>query len=211
MIGVRQLNLRGYSHQTRVDGAAVVKQFTGPQAVIRCATERAALTNLAGRLPVPRLLAAGDTLLRTALLPGVHGQELIENGHAAPVLASCGRMLRHLQHVVPGLVHGDYGPNNLLFDPDTFEVTGIVDWEWAHPGAPVEDLAWTEWIIRRHHPDDVAALTHLFTAYGETPVWELRHAVGLAKCRAMRDRPDNDPADAAHWQRNIAITAAWTA
>ncbi|GIF41354.1 phosphotransferase [Actinoplanes xinjiangensis] len=204
------MNLPGYSHRTYVDGPTVVKQFLGPQAALRCATERAALTDLAGRLPVPRLLDADDTMLRTALVAGTHGQHLIENGHAAPVLDSCGRMLRHLQQQIPGLVHGDFGPNNLLFDPGTFTVTAIVDWEWAHTGETIEDLAWTEWIVRRHHRDDTGALTHLFTAYGSTPPWPARQAACLARCRALRDRPGNDPADAAHWDRNITITAGWT-
>jgi len=33
-----------------------------------------------------------------------------------------------------------------------------VDWEWAHAGNPIEDLAWCEWIVRMHHPRDVTAL-----------------------------------------------------
>jgi aminoglycoside phosphotransferase (APT) family kinase protein len=27
------------------------------------------------------------------------------------------------------LVHGDFGPNNALFDPVTFQATAVVDWE----------------------------------------------------------------------------------
>lgn len=40
----------------------------------------------------------------------------------------------------PVLVHGDAGPGNFLFDGD--RVSGLVDWELAHPGDPIEDLAW---------------------------------------------------------------------
>jgi aminoglycoside phosphotransferase (APT) family kinase protein len=207
------MQLRGYSHETRTDGTVVRKRFTGPQAAQRFTTEVSALQALAGLLPVPPIVSAADGLLQTVHVPGVHGQELIENGHAVPVLHACGAMLRRVQAVDwPGglLVHGDFGPNNLLLDPATFEVTAIVDWEWAHTGEAVEDLAWTEWIIRRHHPDDTAALTHLFDGYGSEPAWPVRQAAMLAKCRAMRDRPRNDPADAAHWERNIAITRSWT-
>lgn len=38
------------------------------------------------------------------------------------------------------LVHGDLSPRNALADPDAGVVTGIVDWEFAHAGHPVEDL-----------------------------------------------------------------------
>lgn len=39
------------------------------------------------------------------------------------------------------LVHGDYGPNNTLLDPAARQVTAVLDWEWAHAGDAVEDLA----------------------------------------------------------------------
>lgn len=38
------------------------------------------------------------------------------------------------------LVHGDLSARNALADPDTGMITGIVDWEFAHAGHPVEDL-----------------------------------------------------------------------
>lgn len=38
------------------------------------------------------------------------------------------------------LVHSDLNPKNLLVDPDTLEVTGVLDWEFAHAGWPVIDL-----------------------------------------------------------------------
>ncbi|MEU4620523.1 phosphotransferase [Actinoplanes sp. NPDC023801] len=207
------MHLRGYSHETRTDGAVVRKRFTGPQAAQRFTTEVSALEALAGLLPVPQIVSAGDGVLQTVHVPGVHGQELMENGHAVEVLRSCATMLRRVQAVDwPGgtLVHGDFGPNNLLLDPDTFEVTAICDWEWAHPGEAIEDLAWTEWIVRRHHPGDVGALAQLFDAYGSEPAWSARKAAMLAICRRMRDRPGNDPGDAAHWQRTITLTTSWT-
>ncbi|MGH3306769.1 MAG: phosphotransferase family protein, partial [Nocardioides sp.] len=34
------------------------------------------------------------------------------------------------------LVHSDVNPKNLLVDPDTLEVTGLLDWEFAHAGHP---------------------------------------------------------------------------
>jgi len=38
------------------------------------------------------------------------------------------------------LVHSDFNPKNLLVDPRTGDVTGLVDWEFAHSGGPFSDL-----------------------------------------------------------------------
>jgi aminoglycoside phosphotransferase (APT) family kinase protein len=38
------------------------------------------------------------------------------------------------------LVHGDLNPKNLLVDPATGGVTGVLDWEFAYAGAPLADV-----------------------------------------------------------------------
>ena len=38
------------------------------------------------------------------------------------------------------LVHSDVNPKNLLIDPDSLAVTGLVDWEYSHAGHPFTDL-----------------------------------------------------------------------
>jgi aminoglycoside phosphotransferase (APT) family kinase protein len=38
------------------------------------------------------------------------------------------------------LAHSDFNAKNLLVDPSTGEVTGVVDWEFAHAGTPYTDL-----------------------------------------------------------------------
>jgi aminoglycoside phosphotransferase (APT) family kinase protein len=38
------------------------------------------------------------------------------------------------------LVHSDLNPKNLLLDPDTLAITGVLDWEFAHAGHPFTDL-----------------------------------------------------------------------
>ncbi len=38
------------------------------------------------------------------------------------------------------LVHSDLNPKNLLLDPVSLEVTGVLDWEYAHAGHPATDL-----------------------------------------------------------------------
>lgn len=65
------------------------------------------------------------------------------NSASRPVTAAAIRRLRRTPPPPPprlGLVHGDYRVGNFLFD--TSGVTGILDWEMAHPGDPLEDLAW---------------------------------------------------------------------
>ncbi len=38
------------------------------------------------------------------------------------------------------LAHSDFNPKNLLVDADTGEVTGLIDWEYAHAGSPYTDI-----------------------------------------------------------------------
>jgi aminoglycoside phosphotransferase (APT) family kinase protein len=38
------------------------------------------------------------------------------------------------------LVHSDFNPKNLLVDPESAELTGLIDWEFAHAGSPYTDL-----------------------------------------------------------------------
>jgi aminoglycoside phosphotransferase (APT) family kinase protein len=49
---------------------------------------------------------------------------------------------RHLPPAPPrlALVHGDYRTGNFLYDKSS--ITGILDWEMAHAGDPVEDIGW---------------------------------------------------------------------
>jgi aminoglycoside phosphotransferase (APT) family kinase protein len=37
-------------------------------------------------------------------------------------------------------VHADFNPKNLLVDPATGGVTGVLDWEFAYAGAPLADV-----------------------------------------------------------------------
>jgi aminoglycoside phosphotransferase (APT) family kinase protein len=57
--------------------------------------------------------------------------------------------LDHLVHRVPDydgdpvLVQGDTGPGNFMYEGD--RVTAIIDWELAHLGDPMDDIAWLSW------------------------------------------------------------------
>jgi predicted Ser/Thr protein kinase len=202
----------GYTNETVRVGDEVVKRYLGPDAVARCEREAALLRRLAGRLPVPAVVGTRPAELRMEFVPGRHGQELLDGERAQSVLESCGRALRELQRVERGLVHGDFGPQNLLFEPDTLQVTAILDWESAHQGDSIEDLAWGEWIVRMHHPDQVAALPGLFAGYGERPSWSVRQGAMLRRCSellAFSRRWEPEGAAVVEWQRRRTATSTW--
>jgi aminoglycoside phosphotransferase (APT) family kinase protein len=62
-----------------------------------------------------------------------------------PIAEAAVRWLRRNLPPAPpklALVHGDYRSGNFLFDADG-EIRGVLDWEMAHVGDPLEDLAWS--------------------------------------------------------------------
>lgn len=65
--------------------------------------------------------------------------------HPQPIAAAA---IRWLRRELPRkaeklcLVHGDYRSGNFLYD-QTGKIRGILDWEMAHIGDPLEDLAWS--------------------------------------------------------------------
>ena len=219
----------GYTNRTLGDGATVTKRYEGPGALARSRHERAVLTALQGRVPVPAVLSAGHQRLTMTFMPGVHGQELLDAGRGGDVLRACGTMLRRIHRIDPGeitaalpgaaggghvLVHGDYGPNNVLLDPATSEITAVLDWEWAHAGDPAEDLAWCEWIVRMHHPRHAGLIGRFFSGYGgEIPPWQARQAIMTGRCRSLLDlchRQEPGGPGEAQWTHRLAVTGAWT-
>jgi aminoglycoside phosphotransferase len=215
----------GYTNATATDGRTVVKRFLGPDAEIRQHNEVVALTALAGVLPVPPVVSAADGELTLGLADGRPGQELLEE-QPERVLHAVGRLARRLAAVdlaqvvaldaAPNgtvLVHGDFGPQNVLLDPATVEPTSLLDWEFAHIGDPVEDVAWAEWIVRTHHADLVPALSALFDGYGAEPPWPVRQESMIEKCRWLlgftRRWPGGGNAGVELWQRRLAATEAF--
>ncbi len=87
--------------------------------------------------------------------------------HLDPLVRYAGAWLRaHAPSAVARtvLVQGDTGPGNFVFEHGT--VTGIVDWEFAHVGDPMDDWAWVD--MRMPGED----LTELHDRYA--------HATGIA-------------------------------
>lgn len=110
------------------------------------------------------------------------------------------------------LVHSDLNPKNLLLDPSTLALTGVLDWEFAHAGHPASDLGnllrfergprWEPYTTavleayRERHGGDPAELLLraraadllpvllLASRRGENPVADRAHDLLLAMARA---------------------------
>jgi aminoglycoside phosphotransferase len=216
-----------YTNHTLGDGVTVVKCYRGPGALARSRLEQAMLHALQGQVPVPQILDYSDGCLTMTFMNGIHGQELLDAGRADGVLGACGTMLWRIHQLGTGgitalataagdgqvLVHGDYGPQNVLLDPAALEITAVLDWEWAHTGHPVEDIAWCEWIIRMHHPRLVSRLGVFFDAYGGAiPPWQARHAAMLGRCRSLLDlsrQQQPGGSGETQWAHRLAVTRGW--
>ncbi len=89
-------------------------------------------------MPIPDHPAAHEL----AYWQGVIEQDLL---HPNPIAATAYRWLeKNLPPPSPhlALVHGDYRTGNYLYNPQG-EITAVLDWEMAHIGDPLEDLAWS--------------------------------------------------------------------
>jgi aminoglycoside phosphotransferase len=218
----------GYTNLTDIDGQAVTKQYQGPDAARRAAREQAALRSFGAVVPVPALVSGTASETVTALVPGTPGQDLLDAGHAVTVLRACGALAGAVATLPrtglpgddeapsPGLVrcHGDFGPQNMLLDPGSGEVTALLDWEMVDVGHPLRDLAWAEWIVRMHHTDRVDDLDALFEGYGARPTWADRQAQMVAACERLaafvQDWPSADQREAlALWRLRTRTTASW--
>ncbi|HET9758522.1 MAG TPA: phosphotransferase [Nocardioidaceae bacterium] len=162
-------------------------------------------------MPRPGLFVDGD--LRTEPLPGGDLATFAEQRRPGTalalwpehewdaLLAVADRAQELLDRVARTcLVHSDLNPKNLLVDPDTLEVTGVLDWEFAHAGGPATDLgnllrfdrdpAFADAVLEvcatrvpdagddvldRARAADLYALVDLAARRGENPVTERAH------------------------------------
>jgi aminoglycoside phosphotransferase (APT) family kinase protein len=76
-------------------------------------------------------------------------------GHPFPVLALAARWLKRSRPACPRrtVVHGDFRVGNVMFDEHG--LTGVLDWELAHLGDPLEDLGWLAVRAWRFGRDDL--------------------------------------------------------
>jgi aminoglycoside phosphotransferase (APT) family kinase protein len=94
------------------------------------------------------------------------------------------------------LVHSDLNPKNLLVDPATCRVSGLVDWEYTHAGSPLTDAG--NLLRFPDHPDFEAAFAiHFFAAAPALPTDPLRVARALDLLSlfdlALRDQTTPNP------------------
>jgi hypothetical protein len=212
----------GYTNHHRRFDLHVEKTYVGTHRFENARRELACLSALGSHLPLATVIEADLAIpqLKLTVLPGEHGQDLVDGGHARIVLQLVGAALEALQRLpvslVPALdgdgpviVHGDFGPQNMLFDLDTGNITGVLDWEFAHCGDAVEDLAWAEWIVRMHHPRAVEALDSLFLGAGHEPSWTTRHDAMLRRVRHHLAAAEeaNEPSP---WHQRLATTERWS-
>jgi hypothetical protein len=66
------------------------------------------------------------------------------------------------------LVQGDTGPGNFLYAGN--RVTGVIDWELAHLGDPMDDIAWLSWRATQHGFPDFPARLREYEVLSGIPV-----------------------------------------
>ena len=138
----------------------------------------------------------------------------------SPVLRLLGVFLHELQQLSPAtvpelagtgavIVHGDFGPQNVLVDGH--RIAAVLDWEFAHVGQSIEDLAWAEWIVRMHHPETSDAVGELHRGAQLSPDWSARHGAMLARCHRVMVfcEQNRQPAGVRLWHERLRATEAW--
>jgi tRNA A-37 threonylcarbamoyl transferase component Bud32 len=203
----------GFTNESWRRGDRIYKRYLGNDASERLRVEVDTIHMVTPTMPVPQIVEVNESelLVVFGLVDGRHGQELIDQGRGERVLGAAGRMLRRMHTEYPGLVHGDYGPQNLLLDNDGAEIIGVVDFEFAHNGVAIEDLAWAEWIVRTYHPAAIRYLDTLFDEYSQKPSWSDRQATMMTRCMELIEicTAWGDKSAADGWRRRAAVTRDW--
>ena len=174
------------------------------------------------QMPMPRPGLFADETLRTEPFPGGDLVAFVESHRQGSALATWPTeaydglldVAEHAQGLLEQVsrtcvVHGDLNPKNLLVDPESLEVTGVLDWEFAHAGSPFTDLgnllrfdrdpafagavldAYRELVVDapgdtldRARAGDLFALVDLAGRRGENPVTEEAHRLLVAIARS---------------------------
>jgi aminoglycoside phosphotransferase (APT) family kinase protein len=107
------------------------------------------------------------------------------------------------------LVHSDLNPKNVLLDADSLEVTGVLDWEFAHAGSPYADLG--NLLRFDRVPAYADAVLRGYTALrGDEPATALDRArsADLVALVDLAARKDANPVAARAHDRLLAIARA---
>jgi hypothetical protein len=159
-------------------------------------------------VPEPRGISGGTETL--SYLPGRSGRDGWFAQHPVEGLQSAARLLRRIHDASAGweppaeavwaappvsgddlvLCHGDPGPWNFVWDDH--EAVGLIDWDFAHPGPRLDDVAYAlrwfaparsdELALEWHHfpvvPDRALRIRAFLEAYGDLPAFD--HAEAIA-------------------------------
>ena len=98
------------------------------------------------------------------------------------------------------LVHGDFDPSNILVDcvDQRWSVTGILDWEFAHSGSPLQDMAnmlrYQDKVSKDFRKGFIQGVQHQISLpdHWETTV-DLCNVLGLLDCLAHRVEVKSHP------------------
>ena len=96
-------------------------------------------------------------------------------GARSPVLErALGWLGDHLPPAPPriSVVHGDFRTGNLLYDQSGWR--GVLDWEMAHLGDPLEDVAWAQLVCWRLGTGNVGGLV-------DKPTWRRHYEAAAAR------------------------------
>lgn len=160
----------------RAPGRADYRRIPTDQARTRIARDFvAALARLhalpADRLSGPDVAPAGDMRRCVARELEIWRQMYAETGRRDPLVDLALGWLESRLPETPGdpvFVHGDAGPGNFLFEDG--RMTALLDWELAHAGDPMEDLAWFSMRSVMEPPPDFAGLVRDYARAGGAPL-----------------------------------------
>jgi len=171
----------------RIDGDTVTRPAQVWTPTVHCFLRHLLATGLSG---VPEPLGIDGDIERLRFLPGESGGDGWYHQHSDVGLRSAARLLRRVHDASRGweppagavwgcppgrgtvVCHGDPGPWNFIWDGD--DAVGLVDWDFAHPGDPIEDVAYALKWFAPLRPDDLALSWHHFP---EVP--DRRHRVAV--------------------------------
>ncbi len=98
------------------------------------------------------------------------------------------------------LVHSDLNPKNVLVDPDTLELTAVVDWEFAHAGHPWTDVgnlvrferqpAYVDAVLRTWTERHGGAVSDLLDGARAADLWALVDLASRAGSNPVSDRAE---------------------
>jgi len=137
---------------TRIDGLTIPRHILravaadpglGPRLTYQCGESLARLHAIEVG-DVPESVRRLDEPTPSAAYVAERAEAHLELLQPSPAMALGLRWLQRetpSQPAMPSLVHGDFRNGNIIVDPND-GLAAILDWEIAHVGDPMEDLAW---------------------------------------------------------------------